>query len=108
MSKFILTFLLLYFPLLHFSETKIESLKNLKPSPKKIPIVFTDHGIERVDNYYWMRDDTRSDIEVINYLKSENDYANKWFSSMQDNKSKIVDSLKIIQILRIILTYFST
>ena len=62
-----------------------------KPNPKKIPYELSQHGDIRIDNYYWMRDDTRSDIEVINYLKSENDYANNWFSSMQDNKSKIVE-----------------
>jgi oligopeptidase B len=28
----------------------------------------------RVDNYYWLRDDTRSKPEVLNYLKAENAY----------------------------------
>ena len=93
MSKFILTFLLLYFPLLHFSETKIESLKNLKPSPKKIPIVFTDHGIERVDNYYWMRDDTRKDKEILNHLTLENKYLESWFKSGKDQRDKLFEEI---------------
>jgi len=93
MSKFILTFLLLYFPLLHFSETKIESLKNLKPSPKKIPIVFNDHGIERVDNYYWMRDDTRKDKEILNHLTLENKYLESWFKSGKDQRDKLFEEI---------------
>jgi oligopeptidase B len=28
----------------------------------------------RIDNYYWLRDDTRSKPEVLNYLKAENAY----------------------------------
>ena len=93
MNQFILTFLLLYFPLLKFNETKIESLKNLKPSPKKIPIVFTDHGIERVDNYYWMRDDTRKDKEILNHLTLENKYLESWFKSGKDQRDKLFEEI---------------
>ena len=64
-----------------------------KQNPKKVRYEINQHSDIRIDNYYLMRDDTRSDIEVINYLKSENDYADKWFSSVQDNKSKIVEDL---------------
>ena len=38
------------------------------PQPKKIPKVHTAHGDERIDDYYWLRDDTRKDPEVISYL----------------------------------------
>ena len=41
------------------------------PSPNKIPYVMKAHGDTRVDNYYWLRDDTRSKSEVLNYLKLE-------------------------------------
>ncbi|SDZ91605.1 S9 family peptidase [Microbulbifer marinus] len=47
------------------------------PSPpvaKKIPHKMSIHGHERIDNYYWMRDDLRKDPEVIAYLEQENDY----------------------------------
>ena len=64
-----------------------------KQNPKKVRYEINQHSDIRIDNYYLMRDDTRSDIEVINYLKAENDYADKWFSSVQDNKSKIVEDL---------------
>ena len=81
MIKFIYSFLLIYFSLLLFSETKLETLKELKPSPKKIPVTFEAHGVTRVDNYYWMRDDSRKDEEVLSHLNSENDYLENWFLS---------------------------
>ena len=53
------------------------------PKAKKIPETFKTHGDTRIDNYHWMRlsdeqkeaqnpdDQTK---EVLNYLRSENDY----------------------------------
>jgi len=32
------------------------------------------HGQQRVDPYYWLRDDQREDAEVLAYLQAENDY----------------------------------
>ncbi len=44
------------------------------PVAKTVPYtVVAPHG-NRVDPYYWLRDDTRSKPEVIDYLKAENDY----------------------------------
>ena len=81
MIKYPLTFLLIFTTLLFSSETKIETLKDLKPSPKKLPVTFEAHGVKRIDNYYWMRDDSRSDPELISYLESENEYFKKWSDS---------------------------
>jgi len=33
------------------------------------------HGDERIDPYYWLRDDSRSNPEVLDYLAAENGYA---------------------------------
>ncbi|MDB4059894.1 S9 family peptidase, partial [Gammaproteobacteria bacterium] len=63
------------------------------PSPNKIPYVMEAHGDTRVDNYYWLRDDTRSKSEVLNYLKLENEYADSWFDNRADYKSQILDEL---------------
>ena len=93
MIKFIYTFLLLYFSLLHFSENQIKNLKNLKPSPEKIPVTFEAHGVKRVDNYYWMRDDSRKDRKILNHLNSENDYLEDWFLSGKDIRSKLFDEI---------------
>ena len=59
----------------------------------KIPVVLEAHGDKRIDNYYWMRDDSRKDPKVIEYLKSENRLADKWFDSKHDYQTEIVDEL---------------
>lgn len=46
------------------------------PVAVKRPHVLKDpFGHTRIDNYYWLRDDTRSNPEMLAYLKAENDYA---------------------------------
>ena len=44
------------------------------PVPKKIPKKLVSHGDIRIDNYYWLRDDSRANKEVISYLEKENKY----------------------------------
>lgn len=61
------------------------------PRPKKIKKNIELHGDVRVDNYYWLRDDTRKKSNVINYLKAENAYTANWF------KENEVDSERIFQ-----------
>ncbi|MEN8144736.1 MAG: S9 family peptidase [Gemmatimonadota bacterium] len=39
------------------------------------PVVFTDHGVLRVDPYYWLRE--RENPEVLEYLKAENAYCDE-------------------------------
>ena len=50
-------------------------LLGAKPIAKKVPYKITRHGHTRIDNYYWMRDDTRKDPEIIAHLEAENSYA---------------------------------
>lgn len=42
------------------------------PDAEQRPHVHTEHGVERPDPYYWMRD--RNDPAVIAYLNAENEY----------------------------------
>ena len=93
MIKYVLCFLLLYLPLEHSSETIKESYKNLKPTPKKVPVNFEAHGVKRVDNYYWMRDDSRENPEVISHLNSENDYLEAWFLAGKDNRDELFEEI---------------
>lgn len=93
MIKYVLCFLLLYLPLEHSSETIKESYKNLKPTPKKVPVNFEAHGVKRVDNYYWMRDDSRENPEVISHLNSENDYLEAWFLDGKDNRDELFEEI---------------
>ena len=93
MIKFILSFLLICFSLINHTETNYKTLKNLEPSPEKIPVTFEAHGVKRVDNYYWMRDDSRKDPKVIEHLNSENDYLENWFLSGTDRRDELFEEI---------------
>ena len=67
---------------------------NKPPIPKKIPHELEAHGDVRIDDYHWMRDDSRSDPELISYLESENEYFKKWSDSKINYQSEIYDELK--------------
>lgn len=48
-----------------------------QPTPPKAtrhPHLLNTHGDARIDNYYWLRDDERSNPAVLDYLKAENAY----------------------------------
>ena len=93
MIKFILSFLLICFSLINHTETNYKTLKNQKPSPEKIPVTFEAHGVKRVDNYYWMRDDSRKDPKVLEHLNSENDYLENWFLSGTDRRDELFEEI---------------
>jgi len=63
------------------------------PQPKKVRKIHIAHGDERIDDYYWLRDDSRKNPEVISYLKSENEYLESWFESKNDCRKLIYDEL---------------
>lgn len=56
----------------------------MPPKANKVPHVMTDHGDTRTDNYYWLRDDSRKDPKVLDYLNAENAYTE---SVMKEGKS---------------------
>ena len=47
------------------------------PKAEKRPKILSAHGTERVDNYYWLRDDDRTDPQVLAYLAAENEYTDE-------------------------------
>lgn len=53
------------------------------PIAQKIPHRSTVHGMERVDDYHWLRDDSRTRPEVLDYLKAENDYTEAMMAHTQ-------------------------
>ncbi|WP_323844994.1 S9 family peptidase [Microbulbifer magnicolonia] len=69
---------------------ELSSAMRVEPSPpvaKKVPHKMSIHGHERIDNYYWMRDDLRKDPEIIGHLEDENAYADsvmKHTEALQD------------------------
>ncbi|WIV87007.1 S9 family peptidase [Proteus appendicitidis] len=56
----------------------------MPPKANKVPHVMTDHGDTRTDNYYWLRDDSRKDPTVLDYLNAENAYTE---SVMKEGKA---------------------
>ncbi|WNJ77480.1 S9 family peptidase [Cedecea neteri] len=45
------------------------------PATPKIPHQLIEHGDVRVDNYFWLRDDSRSNAKVLRHLEDENNYS---------------------------------
>ena len=93
MIKWHLKFLLIYSLVSSLNLINAETLKNKVPVPKKVPVTFEAHGVKRVDNYYWMRDDTRKDSEVISHLESENQYLENWFESGPDLRDALFEEI---------------
>ena len=61
------------------------------PVAKKIAQTFQEFGNERVDNYYWIRDNTNQD--VLDYLTQENDYTNAVMGSTKELQEKIYEEI---------------
>ncbi|GBF90424.1 prolyl endopeptidase-like [Raphidocelis subcapitata] len=53
------------------------------PVARRKPHRMKTNGETRVDDYYWLRDDSRGDAEVLEYLEAENKYA---AAAMEDTK----------------------
>ena len=59
----------------------------MPPVAKRVPVKLTLHGQTRIDNYYWIRDDSRSNPAVLKLLNAENKYTREVMAptkSLQD------------------------
>ncbi|MBP8254889.1 MAG: oligopeptidase B, partial [Citrobacter sp.] len=63
------------------------------PKASRIPHAMTQHGDTRVDNYYWLRDDTRSQPEVLDYLQQENAYGRQVMASQQALQDRVLKEI---------------
>ncbi len=61
------------------------------PVTKKESKIFTEHGNQRTDDYFWLRN--RSDSNVINHLKAENAYTEAYLKHTEDLQKKIYDEI---------------
>jgi oligopeptidase B len=59
---------------------------------KKSHAVPSPHG-ERIDDYYWLRDDTRQSKEVLDYLHAENAYCDAVMAPTRGLQQKLYDEL---------------
>jgi len=60
-----------------------------QPVAAKRPHEMTLHGHSRVDEYFWLRDDTRTAPEVLAYLEEENTY----FDTLMEPVAKLQQTL---------------
>lgn len=59
-----------------------------KPHTVKAP-----HGAERIDEYYWLRDDSRENPEMLAYLKAENAYTDAVLAPLEGLKGRLYDEI---------------
>ncbi|MEO8276158.1 MAG: S9 family peptidase [Thermoanaerobaculia bacterium] len=57
------------------------------------PHVFHERGHDRVDDYYWLRDDTRSSAEVLAYLNAENAYTKQALAPTEGLQARLYAEL---------------
>lgn len=62
-------------------------------APKKPHVVRAPFGAERHDEYYWLRDNTRSNPEVLGYLRAENAYADAVMQPLAGLKTRLFDEI---------------
>ncbi|RUM29815.1 MAG: oligopeptidase B [Alteromonas sp.] len=53
----------------------------------------TAHGVTRNDNYYWMRDDSRTDEEILSHLEQENSYVETVLAPLKKNREALYEEL---------------
>lgn len=66
----------------------------LPPDAAQRPhVVRAPHGAERTDPYYWLRDDSRQNPEVIGYLQAENAYADAVLAPLRPLQDTLYDEI---------------
>ena len=64
------------------------------PVAKKVPYEMIVHDDKRIDNYYWMRDDSRTDPEILAHLAAENDFISTKMQHTEVLQAQIFDEIK--------------
>lgn len=68
------------------------SIMTSYPILPKREFTLTQHGVNRNDEYYWMRN--REDPEVIKYLRTENEYLEKELSRLKPMQELLFQEMK--------------
>lgn len=63
------------------------------PVAKVVPKTISVHGDDRVDNYFWLRDDARKNPEVIAYLEAENAYTESVLKPTDTLQKRLYDEI---------------
>jgi len=72
---------------------KTKVVDNIKPPlAKKIPKVLSAHGVDRIDNYYWLNE--RGSDAVIDYLNAENEYTQQVMKPTEELQETLFKEIK--------------
>lgn len=63
------------------------------PIAKKIPYQLEAHDDVRTDNYYWLRDDERSDPKMLAHLQAENQYKSEMLAHTEQFQDDLFEEL---------------
>ncbi len=63
------------------------------PIAAKIPNKLVAHGDERIDNYYWIRDETRTNPAVLDLLNSENAYTREVMAHTRELQGTLLNEM---------------
>lgn len=64
------------------------------PDVEKRPhVVKAPHGAERQDEYYWLRDDSRKDPDMLAYLNAENAYADAYMARLKPLEDRLYEEI---------------
>ena len=64
------------------------------PIANKMPHKMQIHNHQRIDNYYWMRDDERKDKTILAHLEAENHYADEMLAEQKPLQTLLFNELK--------------
>lgn len=65
----------------------------IAPQAAKRPHPLTIHNDTRIDNYYWLRDDERTDPDILAYLQQENDYSGAVMAPQEELKQSLYQEM---------------
>lgn len=77
-----LLFLIVFMTCFHVNAQTLQP-----PITKKVKKVFSEHGRERIDNYFWLSDP--ADSNVINHLREENTYLETYLQHTDTLQEKL-------------------
>ncbi|MCK4233121.1 S9 family peptidase, partial [candidate division WOR-3 bacterium] len=78
----------------YFTTKKNVSEERIKPPVAKIvPHETVMHGEKLIDNYSWLKDKTRTDPDVIDYLKAENEYTEKMLKHTEKVQEELFNEI---------------
>lgn len=76
-----------------FDATAADPMPTPPDVAQKPHVVKAPFGATREDAYYWLRDDTRKNAEMLAYLKAENTYADAVLGPLKPVQDRIYDEI---------------